>query len=161
VGGNDQMLRALLAHFPNAPVCHIGLEDTVDDIVTRLAEAAPQPIDHLLWLCAPATGQGKEEILPYFRTVKALLQLGYGSRSLGWTVITTGALAVHQSESVNPSQAALHGLIGAMAKEHHNWRVRLVDIGSSDTVTLPPLAELFTLLADPNGDAWACRFPSA
>src|SRR5262249_13747184 len=57
--------------------------------------------------------------------------------------------------------AALHGLVGAMAKEHRTWQIRLVDIAAGDPITLPPLAELFSLPADPHGDAWACRSPSA
>src|SRR5262249_13400784 len=39
VGGDDQMRQAVRAQFPGACICHIGAEDTVDDIVARLAEA--------------------------------------------------------------------------------------------------------------------------
>ena len=76
-------------------------------------------------------------------------------------MITTGACAVHRRESVDPSQAALHGLVGAMAGEHANWKVRLVDIGAGDYAALPPLAELFSLPTAPRGDVWACRAAGA
>jgi acyl transferase domain-containing protein len=166
VGGDESRRRAVLAHFPTAYLCDIDAADTVDDMVARLREAAPQPVEHLLWLGSPATDRVPEDglvdrlhqgILTFFRTVKALLRLGYGASHLGWTVLTAGARAVYQDESVDPHQAALHGLVGAMAQEQHHWQIRLVDIAASTPTALPPLAELLSLPPDPGGAAWACR----
>ncbi|WP_428243751.1 SDR family NAD(P)-dependent oxidoreductase [Gynuella sp.] len=92
-------------------------------------------------------------VILFFRLIKALLQLNYGAGPLEWTVLTRQTQPVLSGDPVSCANAALHGLIGSMAKEYPNWKVRLVDtdiegVEYSDIIRLP---------TDPNGDAWACR----
>lgn len=93
-------------------------------------------------------------VQPCFRLIKALLRLGYGQRPLCLTVVTRRAVAVFPTERPDPAQAALHGLLGSLAKEHPGWRVRVVDVDRSEE---PPLTELLSIPADPGGDAIAVR----
>ncbi|WP_230646936.1 SDR family oxidoreductase, partial [Bradyrhizobium sp. Leaf401] len=119
-------------------------------------------IDHILWLAPGETivpdAEFVEEqargVLQCFRMIKALLELGYDKRTLGWTVITTGSQAVRRDDDVNPSHASVHGLFGTVAKEYAQWQIRLVDLPPDGTW---PLAELSGLPADPEGNAWAYR----
>ena len=97
----------------------------------------------------------EQDILQLFRAIKALLQRGYGYRPMGVTLITTRAVPVHGEPVINPLHAAMHGLVGSMAGEYPNWRVRCIDL--DDGTTLPSAPEWFGLPPDPRGDVWAWR----
>ena len=93
-------------------------------------------------------------MLQLFRLVKALLSQDYVARKLGWTLITTGALAVRGPDSVRATHASIHGLVGSLAKEYTHWPIRLLDL---DAAAPWPWRELFALPPDPRGDAWGYR----
>ena len=97
-----------------------------------------------------------DETIRFFRTIKALLGLDYGSIPLNVTVVTFGALAVlpEEARDSDPVQAGLHGLVGSLAKEYPIWNIRLVDLilrGDS------PIDDIYQLPSDENGNAWAFR----
>ena len=52
-------------------------------------------------------------VIQVFRIIKALLSLGYGSKTLGWTVITIQTQAVFKKERIDPTNAGIHGLVGS------------------------------------------------
>lgn len=81
--------------------------------------------------------------------MKALLAAGYGDRSLGLTLLTERAHAVHEAEAVDPAHAGVAGLAGSTAKEYPNWRVRVADVEDYD---VPSLAAVLDLAADPDGN---------
>ncbi|MGN4069128.1 SDR family NAD(P)-dependent oxidoreductase, partial [Burkholderia gladioli] len=88
------------------------------------------------------------------RLIQALLELGYGAQTLKLTVVTRQAQAVSPTETADPEQAGVHGLVGSLAKSYPKWQVRLLD--------LPRDGELASLEwqrvpADPRGDARAWR----
>ena len=93
-------------------------------------------------------------MLQLFRLVKALLSQDYVARKLGWTLITTGALAVRGPDSVRATHASIHGLVGSLAKEYTHWPILLLD---SDAAAPWPWRELFALPPDSCGDAWGYR----
>ena len=74
-------------------------DDTIDQIAERI-RALPA-LDHILWIApaTPVTGvtdealitAQQEGVLLGFRLIKALLREGFGSKSLGMTVITTNS----------------------------------------------------------------------
>ncbi|WP_331709238.1 MULTISPECIES: SDR family NAD(P)-dependent oxidoreductase [unclassified Sphingomonas] len=134
---------------------------TVDALADALAGCGP--LDHLLlWLPARTDDSLDDELLadlqelirPCFRTVKALLQRGYGQRPFEITVVTRGAVAAVPAELADPAHAALHGLFGALAKEQPHWRIRVVDLGDGDR---PSLAEILNAPIDPEGGCMAVR----
>ena len=94
-------------------------------------------IDHLVWI-APEM-EPEALVLLCFRWIQAVLAAGNGRRAMGWTVIT------------RPGQAGIHGLIGSMAKEYPNWKVRLVEWDVE-----VPLEEVFALAPD-QGNVWRRR----
>ncbi|MCQ4167750.1 SDR family NAD(P)-dependent oxidoreductase, partial [Tahibacter harae] len=70
------------------------------------------------------------------------------------SVVTQRALSLGDGEAINPADASVHGLVGSLAKEYAQWRVRLLD---TDTLDETGLAALLRLPADAQGDAWLYR----
>jgi acyl transferase domain-containing protein/acyl carrier protein len=149
-------------HHPEAMTLELGRQDTIDTMTDHLRACGS--IDHVIWMApeAPVSGLGDEEIiarqrdgvLQCFRLTKALLALGYETRSLGWTVITVQAQAVYAHDPIDPSHASVHGFIGSLAKEYPSWSVRLMDLPAGGQW---PLAEAFRLPANVKGNALAYR----
>jgi polyketide synthase PksN len=162
VGGTKGNRKTLRRQYPKAHVLDIHPNDTIDAIVGKLS--AHGPIDHILWI-APHDSlktlaentiieEQKQGVILAFRMIKALLHLGYDTKNLGWSIITTQVQPIHKDDSVNPTHASLHGIIGSMAKEYPNWQVRLIDLEADCNW---PINELFTLPSDLAGNAWAYR----
>ncbi|MGK3983836.1 SDR family NAD(P)-dependent oxidoreductase [Sorangium sp. So ce136] len=160
VGGTAAQVDEIKRRFPRAHGLDVEAADTVSNVTRELE--AHGALDHLVWIApeSPIASLADESImreqargvLPLFRTVKALLALGYEARELGWTVVTTRAQLVHRDDTVNPTHASVHGFIGSMAKELPSWKVRLLDVAGDWSVD-----DLLTLPSDPQGDALACR----
>ncbi|MGG4453264.1 SDR family NAD(P)-dependent oxidoreductase [Brevibacillus porteri] len=155
--------RSLLQrHFPQATVLPLQSDDSIEAIASKLEEQGV--IDHIMWVAPNSLVESvKEEslmsgqergVIQVFRLIKALLALGYQTRDLGWTIITVQAQAIYKKDTVDPTHASIHGLIGSMAKEYPNWQVRLVDLEAHADW---PLRDIFTLPADAHGNAWAYR----
>ncbi|WP_188068929.1 SDR family NAD(P)-dependent oxidoreductase [Brevibacillus brevis] len=155
--------RSLLQrHYPQASVIQLEPSDSIEVIASKLEEQGV--IDHIMWV-APDSGvesvkdeslmnEQERGVIQVFRLIKALLALGYQTRDLGWTIITVQAQAIYKKETVHPTHASIHGLIGSMAKEYPNWKVRLVDL---EAHTEWPLRDIFALPVDAHGNAWAYR----
>ncbi|WP_088833756.1 SDR family NAD(P)-dependent oxidoreductase [Paenibacillus tyrfis] len=162
VGGTPEQQQAIRQYLPNARELDIKPGESVEAIASKLQ--ARGALDHIFWIAPDRSSDGleleaviagqHEGVLLAFRLIKAVLDLGYGAQSLGWTVLTTQTQALHREEAVNPVHAGLHGLIGSMAKEYPNWNIRLVDLDAEEAWPLP---DLFTIPADPQGDAWVYR----
>lgn len=144
---------------------HFGNDEdiSVDDIKRKISGI--EDIGHFIWVVRdPAAIDGgvddalitahNQTTLSCFRFIQSLLQSGYGSRSVGLTVITTQAQAVSKKDSIKPAQAGVHGLIGSLAKEYPNWMIRLIDL-ESDSIW--PVAEMFRIPADRKGGATVYR----
>ncbi len=162
IGGSDGRLSRVLQALEGARAADARPDATVEELATQLEPLGP--IDHVVWLAPAAHGafltddtlieDQSKGVLPLFRLIKALLQAGYGSKPLEWTVVTAAAQRVHGTDRVEPSHASVHGLAGSLAKELSRWRVRLVDL--EDWAELP-MAEILSLPADPSGKAFARR----
>ncbi|WP_429843904.1 SDR family NAD(P)-dependent oxidoreductase [Brevibacillus sp. FIR094] len=162
VGGNEANSSAIQQYYPRAKVLSITAENTIEEIVHRLEELGS--LDHMVWI-APfdaidsladhrlIAGQDQGVIL-CFRTIKALLRLGYGSKELGWSVITVQSQPIRNTDVVNPCHASIHGLIGSMAKEYPNWKIRLMDVEAESEW---PLDDMLRLPRDRQGRPWVYR----
>jgi len=161
VGGSESLQERIGRQFANTRRLKIEADDTIDQIAERI-RALPG-LAHLLWV-APATRSGvadealitsqREGVLLGFRLIKALLREGFGSRSLGMTVITTNSQRITPHDVVDPAHASIHGLIGAVAKEYPAWQIRLLDLEADREW---PLAEILRVPADAQGNATAYR----
>ncbi|MFD3970407.1 amino acid adenylation domain-containing protein [Streptomyces cyaneofuscatus] len=156
IASPGQARDVLLARFPGAHLVAEPSQRTYDDLETSL-RSVPE-LDQLIWVAPGAvddrSGAGVVESqaggsLHAFRTVKALLAAGYGDRSLGLTLITERAHAIHEAEAVDPAHAGVAGLAGSTAKEYPNWRVRVADVEDYDA---PSLDAVLDLPADPDGN---------
>ena len=162
VGGSQEQRSGIGTVYSQAKTLELNLEDPTDAIKTKLS--AQDGLKHIVWIAPdrPLNAVADESliteqaqgVLHLFRLVKALLASGYGAKELVWTVITTQTQAVRKKDAVNPTHAGVHGLIGSLAKEYTNWKVRLLDL---ETGCDWPIHELFTLPTDAQGDAFVRR----
>lgn len=125
-------------------------------------ETALRDVQHLIWIVPASThvsmtdaaliADQRRGVLDLFRAVKSLLAQGQGTRNLSLTVITTQGQAVADHESCDPVHAAVHGMLGSLAKELPAWRLRVVDLPqhwSDDSSAL--LREALAMPFDPAG----------
>ncbi|UJF34762.1 SDR family NAD(P)-dependent oxidoreductase [Paenibacillus hexagrammi] len=162
IGANTGEQSRIGEYFPNAHRLEIGIDDNVEEIAKKIEMHGTA--DHIIWI-APYAPLGSlmeesfiekqnQSILSLFRTVKALLKLGYGGIDLNWSVITTQAQPVHKNDHVNPIHAGIDGFIGSMAKEYTNWKIRLLDLEADCSW---PIDEMFALPWDSRGNPVAYR----
>jgi polyketide synthase PksM len=162
VGGTKEQKSNIQKQYPNVAVLEIQTSDSIDEITRKLTEYGT--INHILWI-APyrklkssadeiLIKEQNQGVLQVFKIIKALLKLGYGTRELGWSLITNRTQAVHKNDEVNPTHASLSGLAGSMAKEYPDWKIRLMDL---ETEAWPNFSDIFTLPPDTSGNALAFR----
>ena len=162
VGGTKERRNRVQEIYPHAQTVEIRSQDGIASIAARLKKQGY--LEHIVWIapdCAIKSlaqmeliEEQNQGVLQIFRIIKALLSLGYGTKDLGWTLITIQAQAVHKKESVNPAHASIHGLIGSLAKEFPNWKIRLLDMEKGYDW---PIQEMFRLPVNVQGDALAYR----
>jgi NADP-dependent 3-hydroxy acid dehydrogenase YdfG len=146
LGGSASAKAEVLQRYPHAVMLERTVEETPASLAQRFSGVAD--IRHILWLnTAPpfaiqqVSAQQENGVLWLFKCIKALLALGYAEKTLNWTLLTSGV-----------NDATIHGLVGSMAKEYPNWRVRLVE---SDAAI--ELSTLFSLPFDTAGDVLIYR----
>jgi acyl transferase domain-containing protein/acyl carrier protein len=156
IGGTAEHWTRVRASHPEAEHLVVSSADTVETIAARLA-AAGGVLGHLVWLApgegpADVTGEftgdvagdalveaQEDGLYLCFRTLKALLGLGYGRRGLDVTLVTERSHRVRRTDVVDPTHAGLHGLFGSVASEYPLWTVRLADLDPDHEWPLPEL----------------------
>jgi acyl transferase domain-containing protein/D-arabinose 1-dehydrogenase-like Zn-dependent alcohol dehydrogenase/acyl carrier protein/SAM-dependent methyltransferase len=161
-GANEQVLPTIEKVFPNARFAETAGDCTEPAVIERLG--GYRDIDHVVWFAAdqPAGSVSDQAlisaqrsgVLGLFHLVKALLQQGNGLREISWTICTTRTQEVQVGDRVDPTNAAIHGLAGCMAKEFPHWRVRLIDL---ECVSSESVAKLLRLPYDGSGKPVADR----
>ncbi|WP_230646933.1 SDR family NAD(P)-dependent oxidoreductase, partial [Bradyrhizobium sp. Leaf401] len=121
-------------------------------------------IDQLIWIAPRPTANPSHSpdftdaqergVLNILKIAKALLRAGYGTKELEWTIITTQTQSVLKKERIDPEYAGVHGLVGSIAKEHRNWKVRCVDL---EIGRVTPIGEILDLPASHKSQIWAQR----
>jgi acyl transferase domain-containing protein/acyl carrier protein len=162
IGGTPEERSAIAHIYPYAHTLEIPTNASIERLVQRLQEFGA--IEQLFWLesCNSQLALTQESILTAqqegvltcFRMIKALLQLGYGSQTLHWTVITRQTRILHANETCHPAHASLLGLFGSLAKEYPCWSIQQVDLSADVSL---PLTEMLRLPADPQGHGWLYR----
>ncbi|MEC0624075.1 amino acid adenylation domain-containing protein [Bacillus spizizenii] len=162
LGGDDNSRKAVQRQFPFAKELHIEPNASNYEIANQLE--ALGPFDHIVRLSPSRVTEGEvgddmieaqdQGVIQMFRLIKAMLSLGYGEKAISWTVVTANTQCVDQDDVVDPSDAAVHGLIGSMAKEYPNWQTKLIDVKNHEDL---PVFEIFSLPADQEGNTWAYR----
>jgi acyl transferase domain-containing protein/tryptophanase/acyl carrier protein len=164
VGDDRAPLDWVQQSYPGAQYLELPRASSVASIAQALAGRS---FDQLIWLAPDAdldagieadsslmVGQQEEGVLAVFRIIKALLQLGYGSKALHWTLITSRTQRVTGVEPLQPAHAAIVGLVGSLAKEYPQWKLRLLDLDSLARVSA---RECLSLPWDKQGDPLAHR----
>ena len=157
VGGSAAERAALAAECPDAHFLADGGALSTESLTEQLRRVGT--VRHLVWISHEDAGaepgvllrRTAVGVIAFFRLIKALFGLGYGSEELTWTVVTRQTQLVRQGESVLPADAGVLGLAEVMARELPNWSVGSFDLGVSDE--LPAR----TLLAAPAGTVRALR----
>ncbi|HEY0834876.1 MAG TPA: SDR family NAD(P)-dependent oxidoreductase, partial [Azospirillum sp.] len=162
VGAGAAQRPAIAAIHPAARWLDIAAEADIGALADRLRSFGD--LDHVLWLAPPSAdgldtlvGQQRAGLLHLFRLVKALLQLGYGDRALGLTVVTRGTQAVYAGDIPDPAHAGLHGFTGALAKECPRWSVRSLDLEEDSGWPVREMAALPDGGAEMGGEVLAHR----
>ncbi|WP_071642516.1 SDR family NAD(P)-dependent oxidoreductase [Paenibacillus polymyxa] len=162
IGEDATRLQSFLNHYPDAYKLQLHSGHTIKDISQELE--ALGIIDHLVWI-GPAYNAAQlvdesiisdqeKGVMLVFRIIKSLLQAGYGSRPLHWTLITQQAQPVHMYDAVNPAHASLHGLMGSVAKEYARWNIKVLDMETKEEW---PLEEMMVTSSQPYEGVWICR----
>ncbi|SYX83886.1 SDR family NAD(P)-dependent oxidoreductase [Paenibacillus alvei] len=163
IGGSEYIRRSITSLYPHAQSLDVRPDQSVHDMIRAFEKFGV--IDHLIWIAPQSDlplpemdsmSVGPERIVLYlFRILSCLLELGYGNKQFGLTVLTTQACSVYAHDSVNPAHAAIHGLIGSAANEYKHWLIRLVDVGDADEW---PIADIFACsVAYAQGRSFAYR----
>lgn len=153
--------------LPEATAFLMSTSDTVETWKARLNEGTEGVRRHVIWVLptgaaesvsgGEADGAAGAFVLCGFRLVKALLTKGWGRRPLGLTVVTRDAGAVSKVDRVDPTQAAVHGLIGSLSRECPAWQCRLVDLPSGESIGPEVVARVLGHAVLPNGGASVWR----
>ena len=153
VGADPEQFADVKTRCEGALLWSAAADDSIETLIERLGSETT--IDQVIWLAPSQRVDGVADdhlisgrrpgVLGAFRLIKALLQLGYGMRELGWTVVTWDTLRVLDTDDFDPTHASVHGLMGSLGREYPNWRIRTADL--------------------PRGGAWPCdellRLPTA
>lgn len=162
IGDDEPFQNALHQYYPHMQRLTIAPDASQATITDTLSSL--EKINHIIWLApviqpqlltdeAIITGQ-KQGVLQIFRLIKALLTAGYANTTLSWTIITLQSQAINNNESLKPTHASIHGLIGALAKEYAHWQLRLLDLPAQEAW---PVDEILHLPSDPQGNTCAWR----
>ncbi len=157
IGGVEEHKNALLQHCSHARFLDILPQDSIEEIESKLGSY--DPIQHIVWMApqhvlkcpdldALIDGQN-QGVIQVYRIIKSLLRLGYGSKNLGWNLISIQSQPAHKNDRINPMYAGLHGLAGSLAKEYPNWKIKMVDIEAAEAL---PAADIFSLPVNSQGN---------
>lgn len=136
MGGTDENLKEIKRYYPSVNKIEIHKGDSIDIITRKLSTIGE--INHIIWL-APGSkinfmtddaliDEQEEGVLQIFRIIKSMIGLGYRDKNIGWSVFTAQTLGVRNGDKVQPTHSSIQGLIGSLAKEYPNWRIRYVDV---------------------------------
>ena len=105
--------------------------------------------DSIFWI-APRGKKVGDNLSSFLANIRPFLKEKY----LNLTVITRQAEGISLKDEIDPSHAALFGLVGTLVKERPDWDVRLVDLESGGEL---PLATLSILPLNRYSHPWALR----
>ncbi len=156
VGGSSARRQALAAALPGARLLEVDAGATLTEVGAALADITD--LRHLVWLSTPAEHDDmiaaqEGGVYALFRIIKALVARNTASQDFALTVVTTNVHSIG-AEPCDATHAAVHGLVGALAKEWPHWSVRLFDLARDQAW---PLAQLFAFAPDPRGDVRVYR----
>ena len=162
IGGTPDSIAAVCEYYTGAHILNIDIKDSVEQIADKIEGLGT--INHIIWMPSDDSLKSLTDdivieeqnrgVFQVFRIIKAFIHLNYGNKALGWTVITLQSQPINKNDRVDPTHASIHGLMGSMAKEYSNWKVRLIDMEFGCPWSIE---DIFTLLPDQNGDAWCYR----
>lgn len=161
-GADGEVRSSMLGLCPQVQFLDLDGGESIEQISAQLAGLGE--FDHLFWIGdrqALSEAWGDELLnrqrrgtLTAFRVLKAMLANGCDARNMHFTVLTTQALPVDHLDSVQPTDAGLHGLFGSLAKEYPHWAVRLADLDANSDI---PLEAALGLPFDARGESWVLR----
>ena len=157
IGGSNIKQESLQSKFPHSRCLKIEPKDSLEGIAQIIGT---EPMDHLIWIGPEPSFHSimsdemikaqNDGVLFVFKLIKALLVLGYGIKPLNLTILTFNSQSMRKNDRIDPTHAGLHGLIGSLAKEYSNWKIRLLDLESE---TKLQLQTLFALPSNSEGNA--------
>ncbi|MBU1082661.1 MAG: SDR family NAD(P)-dependent oxidoreductase, partial [Spirochaetes bacterium] len=133
-------------HYPHTSVLLIDPWDTIDTLSTKLENSGRT--DHIFFTAPdePVAGLSDETLLSHqekgifllFKLMKALIALKLDEKNMGITLITFGTQAVGDQKT-NPTHAAIHGFMGAAAKEYPGFKIQVLDLEPDSSWPIPQM----------------------
>ena len=159
IGASEEAIPAFRVKYPCVKSLPLPKDClSVDRWAEQLTAVAEEgAIEHIVWQFSAPSGTGlntslivsqRQGVLALFSAIKALLQLGYGERPLGWTVLTTQTQSVFRDDPIDPTHAGVVGLMGSLAKEYRHWSMGVLDLPADTTV---PVSDFLGLSCDDGG----------
>lgn len=149
ISGDKNIRDEVLCCYPKAGLIDNQGESTVQYLQKELDTY--DSIKHIIWI-APINEDSiegeslildqKKGVIQLFRTIKALINLGYEQEELKWSVITTKTQPIYKNDVVNPTHGGVYGLMGSLAKEYSNWNIQAMDLEENNDI---PINEIFSL----------------
>ncbi|MCP6681311.1 SDR family NAD(P)-dependent oxidoreductase [Bacillus nakamurai] len=155
-GGTESQRTHIKRHLPNAAFLPIRSTDDITSM-TKMLEASEW--EQIIWVApqsdsADSLKEQERNVFHIFKLMKALLTLGYGEKNLNWFFVTEESQPFCEHDGANPSQAAICGLAGTMAKEYPHWNIRVID---TEKDGIWPISDVISQPAEKNGQIWAYR----
>ena len=120
VSNGNVFAKTLLEYYPHALVLDQNVFHSRENLTNTFLNTPT--INHIFWL-APSEKMNanmiqaqQEGVFQVFRLIKSILQCGYGTKDLGWSIITYNTVTVEARNKIDPTHASIHGLIGSMSK---------------------------------------------
>lgn len=171
ISDSEEVFTWMQKTYKKAKQLSLSASDKIEEITLKIKQL--KEVDHIIWSVSEeacsAIGDSsimaaqQHGVILCFRTIKALLSLGYGSKKLGWTVLTTNTQPINGTEVIYSSHSGLFGLLGSMAKEYSNWKVKVIDLDKhienymNKSEGQQFLKRLSTIPSNSKGDAYVYR----
>ena len=160
IGADVQQQREICAQHPLTVCLDLEAHVTIESLSRVLQHFSDWR--QVVWIAPQSSVYSSDNliadqdlgVLYIFKLLKALLAEGYQERELSLTFITRCTQQVFNLDHIAPAHAGVHGLTGALAKEHPFWTVRSLDLDDAETVSV---AQWLKLAPDPDGEVLARR----
>lgn len=140
IGAEGRRLRALRTAYPELPV--VVVDELGNEEKAAKALAAHSQAQSILWIgpdenddVLDLNGQERSRnlgLLALYRCLRGFIKLGRDRRPLTLTALTLKTQAIQAGDKTRPGQAGIHGLLGSIAKENKQWRIRVFDLDHLD-----------------------------
>ena len=136
LGGTKESRKILKEIYPEAKEIAYSKSDSIESLIAKMKSSERYSIIYWIGMHESVVEIDSEEnitrqeqtVFYIFKLIKALLSLGYAQTNISMTCITFNGIAIDASHRIELSQAGIYGLVGSLANEYPNWKIRVIDL---------------------------------